>query len=40
MRLRVLAALREQDELTENLTWAPGAAKTAVPLYRPELVVV
>jgi nucleoside-diphosphate-sugar epimerase len=40
MRLRVLAALRDQDELTEDLTWTPSPAKATVPLYRPELVVV
>jgi nucleoside-diphosphate-sugar epimerase len=41
MRLRVIAALREQGELTENLTWEPlPAAKTSVPLFRPELVTV
>ncbi len=39
MRLRGLATLREQDELTEDLTWTGGPAKATVPLFRPELVV-
>ena len=40
MRLRVLAALREQQTLTADLTWAPAPPMPtpAVPLYRPELV--
>ncbi|GAC1376163.1 MAG: SDR family oxidoreductase [Hymenobacter sp.] len=40
MRLRVLTALREQRELTKDLTWAPALppATPGVPLYRPQLV--
>ncbi len=30
MRLRVLAALREQGELTEQLTWADAVGTEAV----------
>ena len=39
MRLRVIAALREQRELTADLEWAPALppATPAVPYYRPEL---
>jgi nucleoside-diphosphate-sugar epimerase len=39
MRLRVIAALREQGELTDKLTWTSTVANT-VPLYRPESVAV
>ena len=38
MRLRVLAALREQQALTDNLTWAAGPPPTpAAPPLRPQL---
>ena len=44
MRLRVIAALREQDELTEDLTWTTGqplaVPPPSVPHPRPELVGV
>ena len=44
MRLRVIAALREQDELTEDLTWTTGqplaVPPVSVPRPRPELVGV
>ena len=42
MRLRVLAALREQGDLTESLTWADQstpAVGSPIPLYRTELAV-
>jgi nucleoside-diphosphate-sugar epimerase len=40
MRLRVLAALREQGELTENLTWAKQMAPApSVPLNRHKVAV-
>ena len=37
MRLRVIAALREQDELTEDLTWTTGQplAVPPPPMPRP-----
>ncbi len=40
VRLRVIAALREQQDLAEDLTWLPAVApaRPAVPLYRPRLV--